>query len=74
MLLLVRAYIRIFAYILAYIFTYIHIFPLSVVWKGRGIGRECEKERECERERVDEERVGNRLLQLEWFLFLFFLA
>ena len=34
--LLANTYIRIFAHVVAWIFTYVHIFPLSVVGKGRG--------------------------------------
>ena len=59
-----HTYINIFAYILTCIFTYIHIFLLSVVGKGWNEGREWEKGR------VDEERVGNGLLQSEWFFLI----
>ena len=58
-LLLARIYIRMFAYILACIFTYVHIFPRSVDGKGRDEGRECEEGK------VNEEVVGNGLLQSE---------
>ena len=60
-------YLCIFAYILACILTYVYIFLLSVDRK------EWDKGKECEMGRVDEEEVGNGLLQSEWFLFLLIL-
>ena len=61
---LARTYV--YTYICAYSGTHLYIFPLSVVGKGWG------KRRECEKGRVSRE-LREKLLQSKWFLFLFFL-